>query len=150
MIIYSKSRYVVSFLGLEKSARVEGNLLILKDKSYQLRPMEPREVLIASLLWLVFLSLNLYLYPFSSLLVLDIKSLLVWIVGSILCFITFYARVPFLLGAGIILVALVKLTLVFDYVAGMIGGFSFYVLYLISSRALITQDGLIIIPWTEK
>mgnify|MGYP001627041545 CR=1 FL=1 len=146
MVLYSKTRYVVSFLGLEKEAQLDGRVVILGDKKYEVRPLEPREVIVASLFWLFLLALVFYFYPFSHIVSLSFDRLGIFLIAMAASFLTFYKKIPYILGIGIIVVAVLRLSFVYDWVGGLIAGFASYLIYTISTRGLIRKDGVIIMP----
>ncbi len=150
MVYFSKTRYVLSLLGREKSCKIQHGYLICEGEKEKKRvyPITTENVILISLPWIAILVLCFYIYFLKPLVVLDYERLIVFSGFVVLGYITLKG-IPYLLGIAIILLALYKLMLVFNAVGGMFAGFILSLIGLVLERGYRTEDWMIILKGEE-
>lgn len=151
MVYFSKTRYVLSLLGREKSCKIQQGYLICEGEKEKKRvyPITTEHAILISLPWIAILVLCVYIYFLKPLVALDFERLIVFSGFFLLGYITMKG-IPFLLGIAIILVALYKLMLVFNAVGGMFAGFILFLIGLVLERGYRTEDWTIIIDGEDS
>lgn len=151
MVYFSKTRYVLSLLGREKSCKIELGYLICDGEKEKKRvyPITTETAILISLPWIAILALCVYIYFLKPLLALDYERLIVFSGFFLLGYITMKG-IPFLLGLAIVLLAFYKLMLVFTAVGGMFAGFILFLIGLVVEKGYRTEDWMIIIKGEEK
>jgi len=150
MVYFSKTRYVLSLLGREKSCKIQHGYLICEGEKEKKRvyPITTEKAILISLPWIGILVLCVYIYFLKPLAIFDYERLIVFSGFVVLGYITMKG-IPYFLGIAIILLALYKLILVFNAVGGMFVGFILFLIGLVLEKGYRTEDWVIIIKGEE-
>lgn len=144
-IIASKTRYIVSFIGVSE-ADIDFKRGILKTKRGEISFREAtfKEKLIGLVFYYVVL---LFVSIFSYGVITDIKGLLSMVIGIISGFVGVYSKsiFRFILSVSILAVAIILgLNYVFYFTYGVLMGIGFYIIFLFS-KAYITYDNVLFV-----
>lgn len=145
MIIASKTRYIVSLIGVyEADIDVKKKRLKTKKGEASFREATFKEKLLGlSPYYVVLFFVSLFSYGT----IFDLKGLLSLIIGVVSGFVGVYSKsfIRFILSVSVLLVAvLFGLNYVFYFTYGALIGMGFYIIFLFS-KAYITEDGVLFV-----